>query len=122
MNVRTALQSIHSVGYGGRRQQSLMARSFSPEFRLVTACAVWPPSDRRTAAVRTAAAGPIDWPRVLRVARRHQVIGLVHEGLTRVQTDVPPEIGAQAAALVRENLAMAREAFVRCIIAPARWA
>src|SRR5262249_7327997 len=93
--------------------QSLMARSFSPEFRLVAACARWPPSDRRTEAVRTAAAGPIDWPRVLRVARRHQVIGLVHEGLTRVQPDVPldiaGEIGAQAAMLVRENLAIARE-------------
>ena len=56
----------------------------------------------------------VDWPRFLRVARRHQVIGLVHEGLTRVRPDVPPEIareiGAQAATLVRENLAMAREA------------
>jgi len=92
---------------------TLMTRSFSPEFRLVTACAMWPPSDRRTDAVRTAAAGPIDWPRVLRVARRHQVIGLVHEGMTRVQPDVPSEIageiGARASTLVRENLAIARE-------------
>jgi Uncharacterised nucleotidyltransferase len=91
-----------------------MARSFSPEFRLAAACAMWPPSDRRTEAIRTAGAGPLDWPRFLRVARRHQVIGLVHEGLTRVRPDVPPEIvgeiGAQAATLVRENLAMAREA------------
>ena len=41
------------------------------------------------------------------------MIGLVHDGLTRAQPDVPPEIareiGAQAATLVRENLAMARE-------------
>ena len=41
------------------------------------------------------------------------MIGLVHEGLTRARPDVPPEIvreiGAQAATLVRENLAMARE-------------
>ena len=75
---------------------------------------MWPPSDRRTEAIRTAAAEPLDWPRFLRVARRHQVIGLVHDGLTRVRPDVPPEIareiGAQAATLVRENLAMAREA------------
>jgi Uncharacterised nucleotidyltransferase len=87
--------------------------SFSPELRLVAACAMWPPSDRRTETVRTVAAGPIDWPRVLRVARRHQVIGLVHEGLTRVQPDVPSEIageiGARASTLVRENLAIARE-------------
>jgi putative nucleotidyltransferase-like protein len=91
-----------------------MGRSLSPEFRLAAACAMWPPSDRRNEAVRTAAAGPIDWPRFLRVARRHQVIGLVHEGLTRARPDVPPgiarEIGAQSTALVRENLAMAREA------------
>jgi hypothetical protein len=97
----------------GRQGQSLMTRSFSPEFRLIAACAMWPPSDRRTEAVRTAAVGSIDWPRVLRVARRHQVIGLVHEGLTRVQPDVPSEIageiGARASTLVRENLAIARE-------------
>jgi hypothetical protein len=108
------LQSTCSADYSGRWGQALTARAFSPEFRLVAACAMWPPSNRRTEAVRTAAASPLDWPRVLRVARRHQVIGLVHEGLTRVQPDVPPEIaqeiGAQAAALVRENLAMAREA------------
>ena len=91
-----------------------MALSFSPEFRLAAACAMWPPSDRRTEAIRAAAAGPLDWPRFLRVARRHRVIGLVHDGLTRARPDVPPEIareiGAQAATLVRENLAMAREA------------
>ena len=75
---------------------------------------MWPPSDRRTEAIRAAASGPLDWPRFLRVARRHQVIGLVHDGLTQARPDVPPEIareiGAQAATLVRENLAMAREA------------
>ncbi len=91
-----------------------MARSFSPEFRLAAACAMWPPSDRRTEAVRAAAVSPLDWPRFLRVARHHQVIGLVHEALARVQPNVPPKIAqelrAQAAALVRENLAMAREA------------
>jgi Uncharacterised nucleotidyltransferase len=74
---------------------------------------MWPPSDRRTEAVRAAAAGPIDWPRVLRVARRHQVIELVHEGLTRVQPNVPSdiagEISARASMLVRESLAIARE-------------
>jgi hypothetical protein len=75
---------------------------------------MWPPSDRRTDAIRTAAAKPLDWPRFLRVARRHQVMGLVHEGLRRVRPEVPPEvireIDAQTAALVCENLAMAREA------------
>jgi len=91
-----------------------MARPFSPELRLAAACAMWPPSDRRTEAVRAEAAGPLDWPRFLRVARRHQVIALVHDGLTRAGTGVPleiaREIGAQAETLIHENLAMAREA------------
>jgi hypothetical protein len=90
-----------------------MARSLSPEFLLVAACAMWPPSDRRSEAIRTAAMGRLDWSRCLRVARRHQVIGLFHEGLTRVRPKVPVEIaeqiGAQAATLVQENLAIARE-------------
>jgi hypothetical protein len=90
-----------------------MARSLSPEFRLVAACAMWPPSDRRTEAIRTAAGDALDWTRFLRVARRHQLIGLVHEGLTRERPDVPSEItaevSAQAATLVRENLAIALE-------------
>jgi hypothetical protein len=90
-----------------------MKPTLPPEFRLAAACAIWPPSDRRTRAIRTSAAGPLDWFRFLRVARRHQVIGLAHDGLTRVQPGVPPEIvretGAQAATLVRENLEMARE-------------
>jgi hypothetical protein len=74
---------------------------------------MWPPSERRIEAIRTAAAGPLDWSRFQRVARRHQVIGLVHEGLMQVRPDVPPEIlkeiGEQAVTLVRENLEMARE-------------
>lgn len=91
-----------------------MATSLSPEFQLVAACAIWPPSDRRIQAIRAAAAAPLDWPRFVRVAKRHQVVGLVHDGLTRVRPTVPPqivgEIGALAAALVRENLALAAEA------------
>src|SRR5262249_35144365 len=90
-----------------------MKSPISPEFRLAAACAAWPPSDRRTETIRNSAAGPLEWPRFLRVARRHQVIGLVHDGLARVPQAVPPEIvretGAQAATLVRENLEMARE-------------
>jgi putative nucleotidyltransferase-like protein len=90
-----------------------MAPSMSPEFRLAAACAMWPPSHRRREAVRTAATGSLDWPRFIRVARRHQVIALVHDGLTRAATDVPPEIaweiGERAETLVRENLALACE-------------
>jgi hypothetical protein len=88
--------------------------SYPPEFRLATACAMWPPSERRTEAIHAAAAGPLNWPRFVRVATRQRVVGLVHDGLTRAGIDVPPEvvreIGGTAATLVRENLAMAAEA------------
>jgi Uncharacterised nucleotidyltransferase len=90
-----------------------MAHSFSPEFRLAAACAIWPSSDRRQEAICTAAAEPLDWSRVLRVANRHQVVGLVHDGLKQVRLDVPPvivrEFDTRAATLVRENLEIARE-------------
>jgi hypothetical protein len=47
------------------------------------------------------------------LAKRHQVTGLVDEGLRRVRSAVPLEsldgIGAVAATVVRENLAIARE-------------
>ena len=88
--------------------------AFSPEFRLAAACAMWPPSDRRIEAIRVAAAGGLDWPRFLRVALRHRVVGLVHDGLTRARLDLPPaiaqKIGAQSTQLVSESLAMAAEA------------
>ena len=90
-----------------------MAPSLSREFLLAAACTIWPPSDRRSDAIRQAAAGGLDWDRFLRVVVRHRVVGLVHDGLTRARPEVPPaiarEIGAQAAALVRQNLAQAVE-------------
>ena len=88
--------------------------SYEREFRLAAACAMWPPSDRRTEAIEAAAAGPLDWPRFLRMAERHRVLGLAHQGLTEARLAIPPEIrreiGVRAATLVRENLTMAAEA------------
>jgi Uncharacterised nucleotidyltransferase len=95
-------------------RQFLMARSFSVEFQLAAACAMWPSSDRRTEAIRAAGSGALDWLRFLRVAQRHRVLGLAHQGLTEASLNVPAEIcreiGAQAATLARQNLAMAAEA------------
>src|SRR5262245_61022706 len=92
----------------------MKAPLLSPEFLLAAACAMWPPSDLRTEAIRAAAAEPLDWSRFLRVVRRHRVLGLVHDGLKRARPDVPPEIAAeirsQALMRARENLAMAAEA------------
>ena len=73
-----------------------MIRSLSLEFRLVAACAMWRPSGRRTEAIRIAAGDSLDWTRFLR-ATRHQVTGLVHEGLTRVRTHIPPDIAGEIA-------------------------
>jgi Uncharacterised nucleotidyltransferase len=88
--------------------------SLSPEFVLTAACCVWPPSDRRTQAIRAAAAGRLDWARFLRMVARHRVVGLVHHGLTQARCEIPPdiaqEIAARAAALVRQNVALAGEA------------
>ena len=57
--------------------------------------------DRRTEAIRIAATGPLDWARFLRVVRRHHVLGLVHDGLTRAQPEVPPETVQQIGAKPR---------------------
>ena len=61
-----------------------MALSCVPEFQLAAACAMWPPSDRRTEAIRARVTGPLDWHLFMRVVRRHRVVGLVHDGLTDV--------------------------------------
>ena len=87
----------------------------SQEFRLAAACAMWPPSEGRIDAIRAAASEALDWPRFLRVARRHRVVGLVHDGLTRAQPGVPAgdrprDRRHSRRQLVGENLAMAAEA------------
>src|SRR6202795_4709870 len=88
--------------------------ALSREFLLVAAYSVWPPSERRNEAIRAAAAGRLDWDYFLRIVTRHRVVGLVHDGLRRVQEGVPPRIaqaiGAQAATMVRQNYAFAAEA------------
>ena len=51
------------------------------EFALVAACAMWPPSVTRSAAILRAADDPIDRERLLRVSQRQRIHGLVHHGL-----------------------------------------
>ena len=88
--------------------------AISPEFRLAAACAIWPPSDRRLAAIRSATCETLDWPRFVRVALRHRVLALVQDGLKRVPSEVPAgiaqEINTRSAQMLRESLAMADEA------------
>ncbi len=83
------------------------------EFFLIAACCRWPASEAKAAAVRAAALGAIDWPRLRRLVRRHGVWGLVKNGLAEAGV-APPEtfttpFGATAAAMSRRNLANAAE-------------
>jgi Uncharacterised nucleotidyltransferase len=90
------------------------ATSLSPEFLLAAACARWPHSKGRAEAIRAQVDKVIDWAHFLRVVKRHGVVGLVHDGLTRAQAQVPAdvyrEIKFQALATVGESLSMAAEA------------
>ena len=86
----------------------------SNEFRIVAACCRWPRGPARDAAVREAAGGALDWPRVERVARRHRVFALVHDGLVDAGVAVPEATARCLADEARRGrmtaLAMAREA------------
>jgi hypothetical protein len=97
---------MHGVP-GGR------APAFPAEFALACACCRWPPSEEKNAAVVAAADGPIDWDRLVRIAARQRIEGLVHEGLTSAGVTPPRSAGATlretAAAIARRNLAFAAE-------------
>ncbi|MBS0472125.1 MAG: nucleotidyltransferase family protein [Proteobacteria bacterium] len=86
----------------------------SDEFRLVAACCIWPPSERRTAAIRQAAQVPINWAAVQHQTKRHRVAGLVRDGLERAKIDLPEDvrgwIACQAAVVARQSLRLAGEA------------
>lgn len=77
-----------------------MARP-SPEFRLMAACCVWPPGERRIALVKQAAAEVRDWERLVRLVHRHRVAALVDDGLKRAMVDLP----APCAAAIRQSAA-----------------
>lgn len=86
----------------------------SPELALAVACCRWPPSPAREQAMRTAAAAPIDWDRLARVAARHRVEALVADGLKRSGVAAPAHVAAAldraAAATARAGLHLAAEA------------
>jgi hypothetical protein len=91
-----------------------MAQKLSKEFLLTAACSMWPPSNNRIEAIRNAANGPLDWDRFLHLAMRHDVMGLVHDGLRRAQIAVPSRIAQairiEAEAALRQTLALTAEA------------
>ena len=90
-----------------------MQHAFPAEFTLACACCRWPPSEAKNAAVVAAAGGPIDWERLVRIAARQRIEGLVHEGLSRAAVIGPPgalaRLSEAAGAIARGNLALAAE-------------
>lgn len=84
-----------------------------PEFQLVAACCRWPPSPGRDEAVAAAAAGPLDWTLVARIADRHRVEGLVWSALRRSGVAVPAEaagpLRSAASRIAHQNLVLAAE-------------
>jgi len=86
---------------------------FPPELTLVAACCRWPRSAQRDAAVRAAAAVPLDWKRLERTIARHRVVALVQDGLRSAGVALPAPLDArltqQARTLAFKGLIMARE-------------
>jgi hypothetical protein len=84
-----------------------------PEFFLAASCCRWPPSEPRAQAIRHATLVSIDWPRLLRIVRKHRIWGLVQDGLMRASIPLPAEIAralrAEALALTQRNLVIAAE-------------
>jgi hypothetical protein len=83
------------------------------EFELVAACCRWPPTPARDEAVLAAAALPLDWGLVARIAERHRVQGLVWNALRQAEVAVPVEtrdaLQAAAARIARQNLDLTAE-------------
>jgi hypothetical protein len=66
----------------------------SAEVALILACCRWPRSDERNAAIRRAAAAPIDWQRFMAMTAKHRVDGFVHEGLLAGGIEAPDDVRA----------------------------
>jgi hypothetical protein len=83
------------------------------EFDLVVACCRWPPSPARVEAVRAAGARAPDWRRVLAIAARHRVEGLVNDGLLAAGVDMPNAVSEafadRARRVARGSLELAAE-------------
>ena len=91
----------------------ILSKTVSREFAVTAAFCIWPPSDRRDQAIRSAIGETIDWNRVYRIVKRQRVAGLVHDGLTRTGVSVPSDFARQirnlASDIARKNLQFAAE-------------
>lgn len=86
--------------------------TLSLEFDLTAACCRWPPNRARDLLVRAKANGA-DWERLVRVARRQRVEGLVSDALARAKVSPPDQVASilrsAAGDIARQNLALALE-------------
>ena len=80
-------------------------------FDLAASCCRWPAA--RDGAIADAARAVTDWPRALRLLRRHRIEALAYAALTATAADVPPDVVAtlrgRAQDIARDNLAAAAE-------------
>lgn len=67
-------------------------RDLTPEFALVAACCRWPATAERRCAVAETTQSTVDWQRVLRIATRHRVSGLVAAAIRDAGVAMPPDI------------------------------
>src|ERR1700760_2817293 len=94
-------------GQGGRGHVAMSpndAPSLSPELALAAACAMWPPSDKKAAAMAAAVARGVDWPCFVKVVRRNRGGGFAHNGLKAAQIDLPQAVERELSQLAREIL------------------
>lgn len=85
-----------------------MARkAASREFELIAACCRWPIDP---GGIRRASTPEIDRQRLVKLARRHRVVGLVHHSLAAAGIGIPPVLADDRRRLVARNLLLAAEA------------
>lgn len=83
----------------------------SPELELLTLCARVRLNEREADRVRAAARAPLDWDRLLRLARWHRLLPLLHRQLAIARADVPAPV---TAALRQAFVANAGRMLERC--------
>jgi hypothetical protein len=110
---RRKLALIYPLPSPGEVCAQLGPADLPAEFALVAACAAWPPSQRRDEAIRAAAAG-VDWAKVIAVADRHRIAGLVRHSLSSAGITPSPaeaaDLNARSHKIATGELFLAGEA------------
>ena len=90
----------------------------APEFKLLLACCRFSYASDAIAEIHRWS-GHVDWPVVLRLARRHRVQSLVAQAFYKAKMPPPPSIAAgiadDAAAIAETNLRSAAESIRLCV-------